>query len=144
MGCALAGTVIHSCLCDTKALFVSGFHYRLAHPHVHIICDTLTCDGKLVTLCRVDEAVSTIDNIDEYRLEQPSPGVYMLYLVTPRKDKDVITKEAKDVLRNIYGKAADISVVFEEALSPEDSGKYCLAKPLFSLDIENYLDTRNI
>lgn len=102
---------------------------------------TLACEGTLVTLRRVDEAISTIDNIDEYRLEQTSHGVYVLYLVTPRKDKDVISREAKDMFRKIYGKAADISVVFKEFLSPEDSGKYCLAKPLFNLDIKNYLDT---
>ena len=36
---------------------------------------TLTCDGRLVTLRQLDEALSALDDLDEYRLEQPSPGV---------------------------------------------------------------------
>jgi phenylacetate-CoA ligase len=118
--------------------------YLLSSVEGRFINATLTCDGNLVTLRRVDEAVSTIDDIDEYRLEQPSHGAYILYLVTPRRDKYKVTKEAANVLRQLYGKTADISVVFEESLSPEDSGKYCLVKPLFSLDIHDFLDTAGV
>jgi phenylacetate-CoA ligase len=115
--------------------------YIVSSVEGRFINATLTCDGHLVTLRRVDEAVSTIDDIDEYRLEQPSHGVYVLYLVTPRRDKYQVTREAVTILGKLYGEAADISIVFEEFLSPEDSGKYCLAKPLFPLDINDYLDT---
>ncbi len=103
---------------------------------------TLTCDGKLVTLRRLDDALSDLDNIDEYRLEQPSAGVYVLYLVSQRQDRDKLSKEAKEVLYGIYGGKAAISVIYQEFLSPEDSGKYCLAKTLFPMNIVNYLDTK--
>jgi phenylacetate-coenzyme A ligase PaaK-like adenylate-forming protein len=103
---------------------------------------TLTCDGKLVTLRRLDEAVSELDNINEYRLEQPSPGVYTLYLASQRQDKENLSKEAKETLRGIYGEKAEISIVYKEFLSPEDSGKYALAKTLFPMNIVNYLDTK--
>jgi phenylacetate-CoA ligase len=126
------------CACGRDSGFI------LSSVEGRFINATLTCDGKLVTLRRVDEAVSTIDDIDEYRMEQLSPGVYTLYLVSPRKDKAAIEKETKAIFRKIYGKAAAISIVFEEFLSPEDSGKYCLAKPLFALDIKNFLDTGDV
>ena len=103
---------------------------------------TLTCDGTLVTLRHIDDAVSELDNIDEYRLEQPSPGTYTLYLVSQRQDKEKLSQEAKDVLYGVYGKEAKLSVVYQDSLSPEDSGKYCLAKTLFPVNIVNYLDAR--
>jgi phenylacetate-coenzyme A ligase PaaK-like adenylate-forming protein len=103
---------------------------------------TLTCDSKLVTLHCLDDALSDLTNINEYRLEQAKPGVYHLYLASQRKDKDKLTKEATDLLRGIYGDKAEISVTYQDFLSPEDSGKYSLAKTFFPLNIVNYLDTQ--
>lgn len=101
---------------------------------------TLTCDGKLVTLRRVDDALSDLDNIDEYRLEQSAAGVYTLYLVSQRQDRETLNKEAREILYDIYGEKAEISIVYCECLAPEDSGKYCLVKTLFPMNIVNYLD----
>lgn len=102
---------------------------------------TLTCDGKLVTLRRLDDAITKLDKIDEYRLEQPSPGVYRLFLVSQRQDRDKLSNEAAEILKSIYGAKAEITITYQDFLSPEDSGKYCLAKALFPLNIDNYLDT---
>jgi phenylacetate-coenzyme A ligase PaaK-like adenylate-forming protein len=103
---------------------------------------TLTCDGKLVTLRRLDEALGAITDLDEYRLEQPAAGVYTLYLVSQRQDRDNLSKEAVESLREIYGKEAKISIVYKAFLSPENSGKYCLAKALFPMSIANYIDIK--
>lgn len=103
---------------------------------------TLTCDGNLVTLRRLDDALSRLDDIDEYRLEQPAPGVHNLYLVSQRQDRDTLNKEAVKLLQGIYGKKAEISIIYQDFLSPEDSGKYCLAKTLFPVNIVNYLDVK--
>jgi phenylacetate-CoA ligase len=105
---------------------------------------TLTCDGKLVSLHRIDEALGELDGLDEYRLEQPSAGVYTLYLVSQRQDRDALEKDVKEILREIYGKAAKISIVYREYISPEDSGKYCLARAFFPMNITNYLDTKSL
>ena len=102
---------------------------------------TLTCDGRLVTMRRLDDALSALDGIDQYRLEQPSPGAYTLHLVSQRKNTDRLNQEAADLLRKLYGKEAGISIIYEEDLAPEDSGKYSLAKTLFPMKIEDYLDT---
>ncbi len=105
---------------------------------------TLTCDGRLITLRQLDDAISALDGLDEYRLEQPSSGVYVLYLAGQRRDMGNFSKEATAILRQLYGQEADISIVPEEFLTPEDSGKYCLAKTLFPLDIKDYLETTRV
>ncbi len=101
---------------------------------------TLTCDGRLVTLRKIDDTLSELEDIDEYRLEQPSSGKYTLYLVSPRQDRNILNRQAKDILRKIYGKEAEITIVYREYLAPEDSGKYSLAKTLFPLKIDDFLD----
>jgi len=101
---------------------------------------TLDTAGHMVTLNQLDRAVSNLKDIDEYRLEQPAEGVYRLFLVSRRKDKDKLLKEAEDKLREIYGKQAKTEIIFEAQLAPEDSGKYALAKTLFPMkSIEEYL-----
>ena len=105
---------------------------------------TLTCDGRLVTLRELDDTLSVLDGVDEYRLEQVSERVYDLHLVSRRPDKSRLTEEASEILKELYGKEATVSVIYEAALSPEDSGKYSIAKALFPIDIENYLDERYV
>ncbi len=105
---------------------------------------TLDGAGRLVTLRRVDETMGRIKDLDEYRLEQSAPGTYVLHLSTRRPDKDSLNREVTEKLHKIYGKAAVISIVYEDFLCPEDSGKYCLAKPLFPLKIEDYLDAGQV
>jgi phenylacetate-CoA ligase len=102
---------------------------------------TLDCAGRLVTLRRLDDVMGTVKDLDEYRLEQPAPGVYTLHVSSQRQDRDKLVRELTEKLRNIYGKSAAISIVYEDFLSPEDSGKYSLAKMLFPLKIEDYLET---
>ena len=102
---------------------------------------TLAMDGHLVTLNNLDKAIDSLRDIDEYRLEQPSKGVYHLFLVSKRKDRNTLTAEAETILHYVYGHTAKIKIVFKEQLAPEDSGKYSLAKTLFNIGkIENYLD----
>jgi phenylacetate-CoA ligase len=105
---------------------------------------TLTCDGRLVTLHQLDDALSVLGGLDEYRLEQTSPGAYVLYLVAQGRDAGKIGKEATEILRQLYGQKAEITIVPEESLTPEDSGKYCLAKTLFPLEIKDYLEKDHV
>jgi phenylacetate-coenzyme A ligase PaaK-like adenylate-forming protein len=101
---------------------------------------TLACDGRLITLRALDDAMSALNGLEEYQLEQPSPGVYTLHMVSQRHDKDILSKEAAKILRKIYGQEATISIIFDEFIAIEDSGKYSLAKTLFPLNINDYLD----
>jgi phenylacetate-coenzyme A ligase PaaK-like adenylate-forming protein len=102
---------------------------------------TLTCDGRLITLRRLDEALGALKGIDEYRLEQPARGVYTLHLASQRPDRSALEREAVEILRKLYGKNAEITIIREEFLTTDDSGKYSLARTLFPLDVKDYLDT---
>lgn len=106
---------------------------------------TFDTRGHLVTLNQLDKEISTLKDIDEYRLEQSDQSSYRLFLVSQRKDRNKLTRKAEEKLRQIYGKKAQTSVVFEENLAPEDSGKYSIAKTLFTRnDIEEYLDKKPV
>jgi phenylacetate-CoA ligase len=108
------------------------------------ISTTLTCGGRLVTLRELDDVLSALNGIDEYRVEQVSGKVYDLHLVSRRPDRAELTREASEVLKRLYGQEASLSVIYEDALSPEDSGKYSMAKALFPIDLEDYLDDRYV
>jgi phenylacetate-coenzyme A ligase PaaK-like adenylate-forming protein len=101
---------------------------------------TLTCDGRPVTLRALDDSISTLDGIEEYQLHQLSEKNYNLYLVSLRSDKKLLSEEAVNLLKKLYGEDAAISVFYKDALSPEDSGKYSMAKANFPIDIEKFLD----
>jgi phenylacetate-coenzyme A ligase PaaK-like adenylate-forming protein len=101
---------------------------------------TLTTAGRLVSLRELDLALSALEGIDEFRLEQASKGDYRLQLASRRWDKAGLSREAASVLKSIYGREAEVSIEYKEAIPPESSGKYALAKTLFPVNIEHYLD----
>ncbi len=101
---------------------------------------TLTAEGRLVTLEELDLALSPLDGIDEYQLVQVAGARYELHLVTLREDRRHLAAQAVELLRTLYGKNADISVVFEPAIAPEVSGKYLVSKALTPVDLNRYLD----
>ncbi len=100
---------------------------------------TLTCDGKPVTLRTLDNTLGSVDGIEEYQLEQHSAKVFSLHLVTEQADKSYVEKEALEKLKELYGADAEITVDFAKALSPEDSGKYALAKVHFPINIDTFI-----
>ncbi len=105
---------------------------------------TLTCSGRLVSLRKLDKALSVLEDIDEYRLEQARQGVYHLYLASQRPDKDRLKQQASEILKRLYGQDAEVRVIYQDAIPPESSGKYSLAQTLFPLEIENYLLESNV
>jgi phenylacetate-coenzyme A ligase PaaK-like adenylate-forming protein len=103
---------------------------------------TVSTTGKLVTPFSLDKAISVLENVDEYRLDQETPDGYLLRLVSERPDKDALTKEATSILKKLYGRDANITVIYEKAITPEASGKYRLSRANFPIEIENFLDPR--
>jgi phenylacetate-coenzyme A ligase PaaK-like adenylate-forming protein len=101
---------------------------------------TLTCSGRLVTLRELDNAVGTLDGISQYKLIQSGPCAYELHLVSCRLDKVDVNDEARAILKSLYGQEANITVIFEQDIPPESSGKYLISRTLFPIDLENYLD----
>ena len=105
---------------------------------------TFTVNGRIVTLRELDNAISVLEGIDEYQLRQISPNEYRLHLVTQRSDKNLLQDKAKEILNELYGKEAELSIIFEKAISPSVSGKYNISQTLFPVNIEDYLDDRYV
>jgi phenylacetate-CoA ligase len=101
---------------------------------------TLTLTGRLVTLRELDDVIGGLSGVDEYRLDQSGKDSYELCIVSQTTDKRALVGEATILLKHLYGDGAKISVRFENAISPEITGKYRLAKTDFPIDIEDYLD----
>jgi phenylacetate-coenzyme A ligase PaaK-like adenylate-forming protein len=102
---------------------------------------TIACEGRLVTLGELDNAISRLQDIDEYKLIQVDPKTYELHIATQLSLKEPLKREAIAILKDLYGKPSSVSVVFEDAIAPEASGKYLISRCLFPIDVEEYLDT---
>jgi phenylacetate-CoA ligase len=123
-----------SCPCGRKSgIIATAIEGRFSNA-------TLDRAGRLVTLRRLDDLMGSIADLDEYRLEQSAPGISTLHLVTAREDREKLEQELRSKLRKVYGQTNETAIVYEDFLSPEDTGKYSLAKTLFPLKIEDYLD----
>jgi phenylacetate-CoA ligase len=101
---------------------------------------TLNTRGRLVTLAKLDRAVSRLAGIEEYQLTQTQPTEYQLTLVSERPDRAALRAEADDMLKKLYGEEARVTVNFKSAIGPEESGKYLAARTLFPLDLTYYLE----
>ncbi|HXZ94661.1 MAG TPA: hypothetical protein VEG28_01965 [Dehalococcoidia bacterium] len=101
---------------------------------------TQTCSGRLVTLLELDNTMSILEGIDMYKLIQTDTRTYELHLVSQRPDKEGLSEEVSEVLRRLYGREADITVVYDTDIAPESSGKYLVSRTIFPVDLDNYLD----
>jgi phenylacetate-coenzyme A ligase PaaK-like adenylate-forming protein len=101
---------------------------------------TLTLAGRLVTLRELDNVIGGLAGVDEYRLEQTDRESYHLSIVSRMNDRHALAGEALNLLKKLYGDGAKISIRYEDALSPESTGKYRLAKADFPINVEDYLD----
>ncbi len=103
---------------------------------------TVTLQGRLVTLFELDNTLCQLDGVEEYKLVQSTPATLELFLASSRKDKDAVKGEAVALLKKLYGDRAQIKVKFEDAIAPEESGKYLIARALFPIDLGKYLEAR--
>lgn len=127
-----------SCRCGRNSgMIFSAVEGRMANA-------TLTCSGRLVTLRELDEALGSVSGIDEYQLEQTGDDRFSLHLASRRPDKRELGQEAATLLKEIYGNEAAVSILHDAAIETEMSGKYCAARRLAPLEIENYLDGRDL
>ena len=101
---------------------------------------TLTLTGRLVTLRELDNIIGGLSGVDEYRLVQADKDSYLLSIVSQINDKDGLACEASNTLKKLYGDGAKISVSYENAIPPESTGKYRLAKADSPINAEDYLD----
>jgi phenylacetate-coenzyme A ligase PaaK-like adenylate-forming protein len=100
---------------------------------------TLTCSGRLVSLYELDTSMGKMEEIDSYQLVQTDLRSYELHLVSQKSNRESIRKQTTEILKDLYGKEAQISIIFEQDIAPERSGKYLISKALFPIEIEKYL-----
>ncbi len=101
---------------------------------------TLTTSGRLVTLGELDNGLSVVDGIDEYQLLQKNEDSYALHVASRQMNKTDMEREISIILQNIYGKAAKITIIHENAIAAAASGKYILSRALFPLEVNNFVD----
>ena len=123
------------CACGrSSGLIVSATEGRFVNV-------TLTCAGRLVSSRELDTNLSVLNEIDEYKLEQSAADSYEIHIASRQADKQQLTASVTSILKTLYGQEAKISVIHEEVIAPESSGKYRISKALFPLKIEDYLET---
>jgi phenylacetate-CoA ligase len=127
---------------DTSGQCACGRHdgIILAATEGRSVNVTFTGAGRLVTSRELDSSLSVIDAIDEFKLEQPTPASYELHIASQEPDKKKLSASAVFALKRLYGREAKITVIHEDKITPEASGKYRIAKTLFPVDFEKYLE----
>jgi len=103
---------------------------------------TITPEGRPVTQAQVDRGLSTISRIDDYELRQTDESSYQLRIVGDTGFDSSSAEQAREVLREIFGSNARISVEKARDLAPGPSGKFQLVKALFPLNPASFLDPR--
>lgn len=101
---------------------------------------TLTLEGRPVTLSELDEAVSRLEGIEQYKLIQNDHRSYELHLVSRMNEKKPLILEAEKTLKDIYGREAVINIVFDNDFQPEISGKSLISRTLFPVNLNDYLE----
>ncbi len=101
---------------------------------------TKTCRGRLVTLQELDEVISQLDELEMYKLVQTDKNNYELHLVSGRKDREKLRREAEKRLKGLYGNEAEIRVIYDEEIMHEPSGKYLVSRAEFDINIEEFID----
>jgi phenylacetate-coenzyme A ligase PaaK-like adenylate-forming protein len=101
---------------------------------------TLTCSGRLVSLLELDNAVSLLAGISQYKLIQTDLRTYELHLVSHRSDKERLNDEASAILKRLYGQEAGITIIHDADIEPESSGKYLISRALFPIELDNFLN----
>jgi phenylacetate-coenzyme A ligase PaaK-like adenylate-forming protein len=101
---------------------------------------TLTVEGRPVTLFELDESVSRVDGIEQFKLIQNDHRTYELHLVSRTHEKKQLVQEAEKALKGLYGPDAIINIIFDTDFPPEVSGKSLISRALFPIDLNDYLE----
>ena len=94
-------------------------------------------DGRLVTHREMDLALSRVDGLEQYRLDQKVPREVGLAVVLAPGARPEAARQAVDALRCVLGVDSRISVSIVKELYPESSGKFLMAHRSFVLEASN-------
>ena len=126
-----------SCSCGRKqGLILSAIEGRTINL-------TLTTTGIAVTQRMADEVISGIDNLEEYKFIQTGAKTYDLFVVCKTTLFPNILLQAHQVLKQLYGQDATITVRQIDAVAPEVSGKYRIISSELEIDEESIFENIN-
>ena len=91
-------------------------------------------NGRLVTHREMDDALARVDGLEQYILVQETLKKVRLDVVGEDSQGKRVAQDAEDILRGMFGRHVEIVVNEVQALLPEKSGKFLLAKRDFPLD----------
>ena len=91
-------------------------------------------DGRLVTHREIDSALACVDGLEQYRLVQEALKKVRVDVVGEDNQGKRVARDASDILQDVFGRRLDIAVNEVDALVPEKSGKFLLARRDFPLD----------
>jgi phenylacetate-CoA ligase len=91
-------------------------------------------DGRLVTHRELDDALASVEDLEQYRLVQESLKSVRLEVIGEDSQGKRAASDAGDILQSIFGRGVNIAVAEVHALLPEKSGKFLLTKRDFPLD----------
>ncbi|OGP53379.1 MAG: hypothetical protein A2162_06770 [Deltaproteobacteria bacterium RBG_13_52_11b] len=90
-------------------------------------------DGRLVTHRELDDAFARVDGLEQYRFVQEDFKHARLEVVGEDGQGKRAARDAGDIVQGLFGRDVDIAVSKVDALLPEKSGKFLLAKRDFPL-----------
>jgi phenylacetate-CoA ligase len=91
-------------------------------------------ERKIVTHRQLDQALSRVEGLQQYRLDQDSLRDVRCAIVLEPGATEQTPREAMNALNKVLGDETRISVRVVEELTPEKSGKFLLAYRSFALE----------
>jgi phenylacetate-coenzyme A ligase PaaK-like adenylate-forming protein len=96
----------------------------------------LASGNRLISHRQMDQAIASVDGIEEYRLDQWSPrNVQLRIMAAEDRRRQSVFREVKEVMQALLGDDVEMTVEAVPSLFPEASGKFLLAKRHFSIDL---------
>jgi phenylacetate-coenzyme A ligase PaaK-like adenylate-forming protein len=101
---------------------------------------TVGPEGAPVTQAQVDRVLAPVERVDEYQLRQTGARSYLLRVACDAGFDAQVAARAEGALRDLYGPSASVRVEESREMAPESSGKYRLARALFPVDADSFLE----
>jgi phenylacetate-CoA ligase len=95
----------------------------------------LGADGRLLTHGQIDAAIARVPGVAQYRLVQESPRSVRLELAAEQGSGGRIRSPCGEAVRELFGPGVEVHAGEVDAIRPEKSGKFLLARRAFPLEV---------
>jgi len=96
---------------------------------------TYSIDGRLITTKTLDDSLSVINTLRDYRLEQSDQTHYLLQaMLAPNANQPAARDELHGVLRAVYGEGGIYKIQIVDSILPGPAGKFRRTQATFEFD----------